>query len=54
MSQVILFGSQAENNAGKDRDVDLIVVSGFFRKKRLVQNRPPWLFVLIWRRVFTA
>ena len=38
VSQVILFGSQAKNNAGKDSDVDIIVVSESFRKKGLFKR----------------
>jgi predicted nucleotidyltransferase len=35
VSQIILFGSQAKKNARKESDIDLIIVSESFRKKRL-------------------
>jgi len=38
VSQIILFGSQAKRNSTKDSDIDLIIVSGSFRRKGFLKR----------------
>ena len=37
-TQIIIFGSQAKRNSHKDSDIDLIIVSTSFRRKRFFKR----------------
>jgi hypothetical protein len=41
LKKMILFGSQATGKAGKHSDVDLLIVSETFRRKRKLRRSPP-------------
>ena len=41
LKKMILFGSQVTGKAGRDSDVDLILVSEKFRKQGILKRSPP-------------